>query len=70
MRNNKIGVNVHYIPTYRFSFYQEHVPTVYSDYPITEEVFKNIITLPIYPAMSENDIRTITEAIQEYKGIK
>lgn len=67
LRNQGIGVNVHYIPTYRLSYYKQHFPTDYSSCPVTEEVFRQIVTLPLYPAMSDDDVRMIAEIIKEYK---
>lgn len=68
MRNQGIGVNVHYIPTYRLSYYQQHLPTDYSCCPVTEEVFRQIITLPLYPAMRHEDISTVVETIKKYNN--
>ena len=67
LRNWGVGVNVHYIPTYRLSYYQQHVPTDYSQCPVTEEVFRHIITLPLYPAMTEDDVSMIVETINKYE---
>lgn len=51
-----IGVNVHYIPTYRFSYYQEHFNFNPKDFPVTEGVFNKIITLPLFPKMRDENL--------------
>ena len=66
MRNNGIGVNVHYIPTYQLSYYKKNVATDISKYPVTEELFKKIITLPLHPAMKESDIDKVEAAIKKF----
>jgi len=66
MRNNGIGVNVHYIPTYQLSYYKKNVATDISKYPVTEELFKKIITLPLYPTMKESDIDKVEATIKNF----
>jgi len=44
MRTKNIGVNLHYIPIYKFTYYQENFK-LNDDFPVTEEIFKRIITL-------------------------
>jgi len=68
MRKNNIGVNVHYIPIYRFSYYQKRFALDRIDYPITEDVFNSIITLPLHPQMSTEDIDYICEKVRGYEG--
>jgi UDP-4-amino-4,6-dideoxy-N-acetyl-beta-L-altrosamine transaminase len=64
MRKRNIGVNVHYIPTYRFTYYKENFKFNPNDYPVTEDVFSRIITLPIFAAMSDQDARDVCEAVR------
>jgi UDP-4-amino-4,6-dideoxy-N-acetyl-beta-L-altrosamine transaminase len=66
LRNHGIGVNVHYIPTYRLSYYREHVPTDFSHYPVTEDIFNRIVSLPIYPAMTEKNLEYVIDTIRKY----
>lgn len=61
MHKRRIGVNVHYIPIYRFSYYQEHLNNNQKDYPITEEVYSKVITLPLYYSMKTDEIRKVIE---------
>jgi UDP-4-amino-4,6-dideoxy-N-acetyl-beta-L-altrosamine transaminase len=64
MKKNKIGVNVHYIPIYRFSYYQKNLPTNPNNFLVTEDVFKRIITLPLYPALTEQELDYVVETIK------
>lgn len=71
MKKNNIGVNVHYIPIYLLNYYQKKISFKRSDYPVTEDVFKRIITLPLYPALKEQDIHSIVNLIKRaYKIIR
>jgi UDP-4-amino-4,6-dideoxy-N-acetyl-beta-L-altrosamine transaminase len=52
LRREGIGVNVHYIPVYMHPYYQERG---YKDVhcPVAEEVYSHIISLPIFPRLTE-----------------
>jgi len=65
MRSKGIGVNVHYIPAYHFSYYKKFDINP-ADYPNTEEVFSRIITLPLYPTMTKDDVAKVIESVKEY----
>jgi len=71
MRERDIGVNVHYIQIYRFSYYQKHFNINPKDFPVTEEVFSKIVTLPLFPKMEDEEviyvINTVKETIDEIK---
>ena len=71
MRARNIGVNVHYIPIYRFSYYKEHFNNNPEDFPVTEDVFSKIITLPLFPKMKDDEVGFVSEntkyAINECK---
>ena len=66
MRVANIGVNVHYIPVYRHSYYVRNFGFDPEDFPVTENVFKRIITLPLYPQMDIDDISYICGKIEAY----
>jgi dTDP-4-amino-4,6-dideoxygalactose transaminase len=69
MRKNDIGVNVHYIPIYHFTYYRKHFHFHRKDYPVTEDIFKRIITLPIYPMMSSSDLELVVKTIKAWSAI-
>ena len=68
MRDNDIGVNVHYIPVYRHSYYVKNFHINPKDFPVTEEVFSRIITLPLFPKMRDEDVFSVVEMINGYGG--
>lgn len=67
MRNKNIGVNVHYIPVYKHSYYSKNFTVDPKHYPVTEEVFKRTITLPLHPQMDDEDVSYITTVIEKYR---
>ncbi len=66
LRTENIGANVHYIPVYRHSYYLETFDYNKKDYPVTEDVFERIITLPLYPSMKETDVEYVASAISNF----
>jgi UDP-4-amino-4,6-dideoxy-N-acetyl-beta-L-altrosamine transaminase len=65
MRAKNIGVNVHYIPVYRHTYYKEHYVFNQDDCPVTEDVFGRLLTLPLFPAMTQKDIARVVTALKE-----
>ena len=56
MKKNNIGVSVHFIPLHGHQFYQKEYGYLIGDFPVAEKVSKNIISLPLYPAMEKRDV--------------
>lgn len=67
MKENKINVQVHYIPIYQFSYYKDRFNFNSEDYPVTEEVFSKIITLPLFPEMKLDDIEHVCNIIENWE---
>ncbi|MEG3054729.1 MAG: UDP-4-amino-4,6-dideoxy-N-acetyl-beta-L-altrosamine transaminase [Methanoculleus sp.] len=64
LHQNNIGANVHYIPIYKFTYYQKLLQIDSRAFPATEDVFDRIITLPLHPAMTEGDLEYISETLK------
>lgn len=63
MRAENIGVNVHYIPAYRHSYYTQNFNFDKKDFPVTENIFRRIITLPLFPSMKEQQVEYVVASI-------
>lgn len=61
LRDANIGTSVHYIPTHLFSGYRSLAMTAL---PYTEQVWQRLLSLPLYPAMSDEDANDVIEAIE------
>ena len=70
LRAEQIGVTVHYRPVHLHPYYQEQFKTYPGLCPIAEESASRILSLPIYPAMTEDDVKDIvsilTRCIEDY----
>jgi dTDP-4-amino-4,6-dideoxygalactose transaminase len=70
MRAKNVGVNVHYLPIYSFSYYQENFAFKPKDFPVTEDISSRIVTLPIFPKMSDEDVEDVVSAVAESVRLK
>lgn len=62
--SENIGVNVHYIPVYYHPYYQERGYKK-GICPIMEEVYEKILTLPLYPTMTQADVESVIEGVKK-----
>lgn len=63
MKEN-IGVNVHYIPVHHHPYYQ-YLGHENGSCPNAEKLYEEIITLPLFPAMSENDVWDVINGVKK-----
>ncbi|HTD03188.1 DegT/DnrJ/EryC1/StrS aminotransferase family protein [Undibacterium sp.] len=63
MMEKKIGLGYHYRAIHLFSYYRARG---YTDgmFPIAERVGKQIVTLPLFPAMNESDVERAVAAVK------
>ena len=59
-----IGTSVHFIPLHLHTLYQ-HLGYRVGDFPNAEERFEGALSLPIYPAMTEQDTERVMDALRE-----
>lgn len=62
--SQNIGVNVHYIPVYYLSYYKKlgYKKGICKN---AEKLYEEIITLPLYPKMSDEDVEYVISAVKE-----
>lgn len=65
LREKGVGVNVHYIPVHLQPFYQNRFGTGPGFYPIAESAYENIISLPIFSGMSDEDVEQVVTCLKE-----
>ena len=68
LRAEGIGVNVHYLPVHLHPFYRQSFGSLPGLCPNAEAAYENIISLPIFPAMSDGDVDDVIEAIWKVMG--
>jgi dTDP-4-amino-4,6-dideoxygalactose transaminase len=62
LRENGVQASIHYPPVHHFSYYRQNFPGVYL--PKTEEFSRRELTLPLHPAMTEEDVKEVIESLR------
>ncbi len=65
LRAENIGVNVHYIPLHLQQFYRREFGYKRGDYPKAERYYERAITLPLFPRMSDEDVKDTIKAVEK-----
>lgn len=65
LREANIGVSVHWIPLHMHPYYRETYGYRPKDYPVAFEEYQRIISLPIYSAMTDQDVSDVISAFTE-----
>ena len=60
-----IGTSVHFIPLHLQPFYQKEYQYKKGDFPVVEKIFAGIVSLPLFPKMTNKDIDDVINAIQD-----
>jgi dTDP-4-amino-4,6-dideoxygalactose transaminase len=63
LREAEIQSSIHYPPVHRFTFYQKAFSEI--RLPITEEFCNRVLTLPLYPALHEEDLEKIVMTLKK-----
>jgi len=63
-----IGVQVHYMPVYMHPFYIKKFGSKKGDFPKSENYYYKAITLPIFPKMTNQEIKKVIKLIYENFG--
>ncbi|MBM3274317.1 MAG: DegT/DnrJ/EryC1/StrS family aminotransferase, partial [Candidatus Sericytochromatia bacterium] len=65
LRRQGIGVQVHYVPVHLHPYYQNVLGTGPGTCPAAEAAYEEILSLPIFPAMTEDDVDFVVSALCE-----
>ncbi|SRR5712692_7669124 len=65
LREANIGTSVHFIPLHLMSYYQRCFGYRSGDFPVAEEVFKHIVSLPFFPRMADSDVERVAFAMSK-----
>lgn len=68
LRAEGIGVEVHYIPVHLHPFYRERYGTAPGLCPVAEAAYEEILTLPLFPPMTDQDAADVVTALERVIG--
>jgi dTDP-4-amino-4,6-dideoxygalactose transaminase len=58
-----IGTSVHFIPVHLHPYYRDKYGFVPEDFPVTYEAYQRIVSLPLHPLLSNQDVSDVIEAV-------
>jgi perosamine synthetase len=65
LADHNIGTSVHFIPLHLHPFYKNTFGYSPTDFPQAKSVFERIISLPIYPKLTEGDVDDVIKAVRD-----
>lgn len=64
MKEQGIGLNVHYVPVHLHPFYKKSMKTGKGMCPVSEKAYEDIFSIPIYPSMTNQDVQKVCGAFE------
>ncbi len=68
LRAENIGVNVHYIPVHYHPYYRERFGSRLGEFPVAENAYERLISLPMFHAMTDGDVSDVVHAVRKVVG--
>jgi dTDP-4-amino-4,6-dideoxygalactose transaminase len=65
LRKRAIGTAVHYFPVHYHPYFRERYGFALGDHPVCEREFERIVSLPLFPGMTEADVERVVAAVEE-----
>jgi dTDP-4-amino-4,6-dideoxygalactose transaminase len=65
LREHEIGTSVHFIPLHMHPYYRDKFGYKPGDFPNASRVFERIVSLPIYPKMTEAEVERVVGAVRK-----
>jgi UDP-4-amino-4,6-dideoxy-N-acetyl-beta-L-altrosamine transaminase len=63
MREQKIGVNVHYMPIHLHPYYQR-LGFIEGQFPVAENFFANLLSIPLHPGLTSEDLQRVAATLR------
>jgi dTDP-4-amino-4,6-dideoxygalactose transaminase len=64
LKKHGIQTSIHYTPIHKFTAFRQMTESVPQALVVTEEVAAREMTLPLFPAMTDQDVLTVVQALQ------
>lgn len=66
LKRKGIGTQVHYIPVHLQPYYRNTYHYRAGDFPVAEAYYKKALSLPLYPAMTDEDVNKVIDSVGAY----
>lgn len=60
-----LGVTVHYIPVHLHPYYRQNLGGAKGQHPVAEGAYERLVSLPVFPAMTDQDVQDVVEAVRK-----
>ena len=64
LKGKGIQTSIHYLPVHKLSYYRNNYPRKKEVLPVSEEIGKREVSLPLHPRMSEKDVLFVCRQIE------
>lgn len=68
LKTENIGTGIHYIAIHLHSFFSKTLGYHRGDFPNAEYVSDRVLSLPLYPSMTEQDVQDVIQAVKKVAG--
>lgn len=65
LKQRGISTSVHFIPLHTHPYYRENFGYRPGDFPVVDDYFERCISLPLYPAMTDEDQESVIQALAD-----
>jgi dTDP-4-amino-4,6-dideoxygalactose transaminase len=65
LNERNVGTSVHFIPVHNMSLYRNRFGYKESDLPNAQKHFERIISLPLYPSMTDEEVQYVIDAVRD-----
>jgi dTDP-4-amino-4,6-dideoxygalactose transaminase len=65
LRKRNVGASVHFIPVHDNPYYRDRYGLRPQDFPVAESEFHRMLSLPLSPAHSDQDVADVIEAVTD-----
>lgn len=63
LKNSGVGTGVHFMPVHQHIYYKNTFNLDSSKYPVAEDAFPRLISLPLYPGMTEEQVNKVIDVV-------
>lgn len=64
LKRENIGASVHFIPLHLHPYYQKTYGYAPEQFPIADELYSGLLSVPLYPKMSDQDVDDVIGAVE------
>jgi dTDP-4-amino-4,6-dideoxygalactose transaminase len=65
LKRRNIGASVHFIPIHQLAYYRDRYGLLPQQFPVAQREFERMLSLPLSPAHSDQDIADVIEAVTD-----